>query len=133
MSEGPRVVLVDRRRAPEYLRKAEGFLRGAEAALAASEETSAGALAIHAAISAADAITIHRLGQRSAGQRHMDVLGLLDNLPPHDRGSVVSQLRTLLGEKNAVEYDDKLLPRGDGVEMVALAKRVLARAAAILK
>lgn len=133
MSEGPRVVIVAKRHAPEFLEKARGFLKGAKASLADGEETSAGALAIHAGISAADALTVHFLGQRSAGQRHMDVLGLLERVPPAQRGGVVNQLRTLLSEKNAVEYDQKLLPRGDGGAMVALAERIVARVASSLR
>lgn len=133
MREGPRTVEVPRSQAPAFLEKAEGFLRGAEAALAAGEETSAGALAIHAGISAADALTIRLLGKRSAGQRHLDVLGLLTELPAPGQRPLVSQLRQLLSAKNAVEYDDDLLPRGDGAEMVKLAERIVARARQALR
>jgi hypothetical protein len=87
-------------------------------------------LAIHAAITAGDALTVRYLGVRSASQRHLDVIALIEKIPKEKRGEVTRQLRGLLSEKSEVEYDDQLLPVGRGEEMLKVAERVVERAAA---
>lgn len=60
-----------------YLDKAQEYLDAASSELATGRTIAASSLAVHAGINAADAITGFRLGKRSAGQNHEEVLALL--------------------------------------------------------
>jgi hypothetical protein len=65
---------------------------------------------------------------RSTGARHLDVLALIDRLPTSRKGDLKKHLRDLVSKKNVVEYEDPLLPRGNGAQMVKIATRVVAAA-----
>jgi HEPN domain-containing protein len=118
-------VAVPKLDARDYLAKAEEFQRAASRSLAEGDPNAAGVLAIHAGISAADAITIHFLGLRSAGQRHLDVLGLLSQTAHPRKVAAQRQLQELLGEKKAVEYEGRLVSVSDSNRMVKLASRMV--------
>lgn len=60
-----------------YWRKAKSFYAAMKQAEEAGELNAACLNAIHCAISCADAVTTFYLGERSAGQRHEDVVVLL--------------------------------------------------------
>lgn len=111
--------------AADYLAKAEEFQRGARRLLEAGDRNAAGVLAIHAGITAADAITIHFLGLRSAGQRHLDVLPLIGQTTHPRKTAVQRQLNELLGEKKSVEYEGRLISVGDAEKMVMLSARIV--------
>jgi HEPN domain-containing protein len=116
---------VPKAEAADYLAKAEEFQRGARRLLDAGDRNAAGVLAIHAGIAAADALTIHFLGLRSAGQRHLDVLALLSQTAHPRRAALQRQLNELLGEKKSVEYEGRLLSIGDAEKMVLLSARIV--------
>lgn len=116
---------VPKAEAADYLAKAEEFQRGARRLLDSGDRNAAGVLAIHAGISAADAITIHFLGLRSAGQRHLDVLALLGQTTHPRKANVQRQLNELLGEKKSVEYEGRLISVGDAEKMVLLSSRIV--------
>lgn len=116
---------VPKAEAAHYLAKAEEFQRGARLLLESGDRNAAGVLAIHAGIAAADAITIHLLGLRSAGQRHLDVLALLGQTTHPRKAAVQRQLNELLGEKKSVEYEGRLLSLGDSEEMALLSSRIV--------
>lgn len=117
--------VVPRGEAPDYLRKAAEFQRGAARLLEAGDQNAAGVLAIHAAITAADAITIHFLGLRSAGRRHLDVIGLIADTSHPRKATIQRQLNELLGEKKGLEYEGRLVSVGDSQAMVALSARIV--------
>lgn len=125
MKAPPRAVAVERSRAAAFLAKAEEFLRGAKRSLEAGDRDAAGVLAIHAGISACDALTVGHLGLRSNTQRHLDVLRLLRQVDFAGRAAVERQLRELVSEKREVEYEDRRLQVGDAAKMVELAERVV--------
>ncbi len=115
-------------RAAIYLQKAQQFQRSAEKMIGTGEEEAAGLLAIHAAISACDSLTVKHPGLRSTSPHHLDVLRLIERLPLGGKEEIKKQLRALLSRKNVVEYGDRLLPRGDAGEMVKIAGRLVAAA-----
>jgi len=121
---------VPKSEAADYLAKAEEFQRGAGRLLDSGDRNAAGVLAIHAGITAADAITIHFLGLRSAGQRHLDVLALLAQTTDPRKAAIQRQLNELLGEKRSVEYEGRLISVGDAEKMVLLSSRIVAAAKA---
>ena len=84
-----------------YLTKAEEFLDAAMNELEEGRMIAATSLAIHAAINAADAVTGARLGLRSAGQDHEQVLALLREAGP-DGAQVSKALERLLDRKSVV-------------------------------
>ena len=63
--------------ARHYLGKAEGFLASAKDDLIQGRMIAATSSAVHAAISAGDAVTAVRTGKRSAGDEHSQSLELL--------------------------------------------------------
>lgn len=119
-------------RAPVYLDKAERFLNGAEEALRSGNEDTAALAALHAAISALDAITVARLGLRSTSPNHADVLLLLDRTDVDGKEEIKRQMRPLVSRKNLIEYEDRLLPRGEAKELLKRAKKVVAAAKVVL-
>jgi len=72
------------------------------------------------------------MGLRATGPNHLDVIRLVDRIPSGPHEEFKKQLRTLLSRKNLIEYEDRLLPRGDAPQMVKVAGRVVhaARASA---
>jgi hypothetical protein len=81
-------------------------------------------LAIHAGINAADAVTGMRLGQRSAGQDHDDVLALLRTAGP-DGLTAAMELARILPMKTRAEYEPDAIPKSDAARAVERARRVV--------
>lgn len=125
MTRARQTEAVPKAEAGRYLAKAEEFQRGARRLLEAGDRNAAGVLAIHAGITAADAITIHFLGLRSAGQRHLDVLALVAQTSHPRKAAVQRQMNELLGEKKSVEYEGRLISVGDAEKMVLLSARIV--------
>lgn len=93
-----------------YLKKAEEYYAAMNTELEQSQWNAAVLCAIHSAISAADAVTVFYQGVRHAGEKHEDVVQLLETLEL-DRETMknkIRQLLNLLQVKNAVEYEEKL-------------------------
>ncbi|HEV2249076.1 MAG TPA: HEPN domain-containing protein [Candidatus Limnocylindria bacterium] len=105
----PKAHAVERVKCRTYLSKADQFLAVADAAIADARNDAALLLAIHSAISAADAVTAALGGLRSADPDHLRAADLLESV---SRGSEevhdhATQLRGLLKLKNLVEYEDR--------------------------
>ena len=116
---------VPKAEAARYLAKAEEFQRGAMRLSQAGDRNAAGVLAVHAGITAADAMTIHFLGLHSAGQRHLDVLALIMQTGYPRKAVLQRQLNELLGEKKSVVYEGRLISVGDAAKMVTLSGRIV--------
>jgi HEPN domain-containing protein len=126
-----KTVAVARREAHIYRRKAEQFLEEAHEAVAA-ERYDAGLLnAIHAAISAADAVTVVLAGRRSADPDHQRAADLLEEMGASTPASKerVRQLRALLSRKNAVEYESRRATAREARDSVERATRLFKWAA----
>jgi HEPN domain-containing protein len=105
----PKAHRVERSKARTYLGKADEFLAAAKTALAAEQNDAALLLAIHAGISACDAVTVALGGLRSTDPDHLRAADLLETVARlsdevKDRSD---QLRSLLKLKNLVEYEDR--------------------------
>ena len=133
MAKPRETVDVPRGEANDYLRKAIEFQESAGAALEAGRRNAAGVLAIHAGITAADAMTIFYLGLRSAGRRHLDVLGLIVQTRHPRRETIGRQLSELLGEKKSVEYEGRMIAVGDCERMVKLSARIVESAREVIR
>jgi hypothetical protein len=120
--------------ARRYLAKANEFAESARDERAAGRWTAAGLAAVHAGISAADAVTSLRAGCVSAGDDHMEVVGLLREYAPDDFTKATErQLVGLLSTKAAIEYDDEPLSQARAVTLVDQATRFVEWASAIVR
>jgi HEPN domain-containing protein len=107
--------------------KAEEFLDQARIALAASRFDAAMLNAIHAAISAADAVTVALGQRRSSDPDHQRAVDLLEEVAGRSQGirHRVRQMRMLLARKNAVEYEARRATRKEASDAVERASRIL--------
>jgi HEPN domain-containing protein len=116
---------VRREEAYSYLGKADEFLEAAHRALADGLWDAAGLGAVHAAISAADAVMVFRGGIRSAEQDHRVARDLLEEIVGPEAKPVLRHLSAVLAKKNLVEYEQRRLKEKEAIEMVAHARRFL--------
>ena len=106
---------VDRHMFKNYLKKADEHHKAMEASYEAGLWTACVVNAIHCAINSADALTVFYLGFRHAGDRHHDVLQLLQKLDidKNELRSKSQQLSSLLSVKNVAEYEERLMDSKD--------------------
>jgi len=126
---------VDRSQASAYIAKSDQFLRAAELAAAASEHDAVMLNAIHAAISAADAVTVGLAGIRSSDPDHQRAADLLEEVAGAS-GEVhtqTRQLRQLLSSKNAVEYESRRARAAESAEALKRASRFVAWAKEVVR
>lgn len=107
--------------ARQYAGKADEYLLAARDCLAAGRFIAATSLAVHAGINAADAVSAVRVGARSAGQDHDEVLALLGQAGP-DGADAAKALRRLLPLKTKAEYDPDDIPKGTAERAVTWAE-----------
>ena len=100
-----------------YLKKAGEFCRAMEHSYQVGDWNACVVNAIHCAISSADAVTVFYLGFRHAGEKHHDVLQLLESIDinPKEMHSKNRQLTSLLMIKNRAEYEERLMNKSDAV------------------
>ena len=110
-----------------YLGKADQFLEEARSAVAASRRDAAMLNAIHAAISATDAVTIALAGRRSSDPDHQRSIDFLmevgrgsESIKAHAR-----QLSALLGTKHQVEYESRRATAAEAADALSRAKRIV--------
>lgn len=110
------------------MKKAEGHLAQALEAVAAARWDTAVLLAVHAGISATDAVCIARHGLRSISQAHTDQVRLIRQLFPGDDEvkKASDQLAALLDRKNTVEYEGRLSQAHDAETATKHAERLVA-------
>ena len=117
---------VSRERYATYLKKAQEFMRASESALRTRDWDAAGLNAVHAAISAADALLVYFGGVRSTGDSHHDVAGLLTQHVKDDQlGSKIQTLSKTLSYKNLAAYEDREVTELEGRDAEKLARRFL--------
>ncbi len=130
-AKGPRTKSTTPTQATSYLSKSEEYMVAAERELGERLHIAATSLAIHAAINAADAVCGIRLGKRSGGQNHEEVLGLLSTAGA-DGKEVAKELGRLLPLKTKAEYDPIDVSKTDADRAVERAWRCVAIARRVL-
>lgn len=105
-----------------YAGKAEEYAEVAASEIEAGRFIAATSLAIHAGINAADAVCGARLGQRSAGEDHDQVLMLLRQAGA-DGAKIEKELRRLLPLKTKAEYEPDDIAPGVASNAVERARR----------
>mgnify|MGYP001574936634 FL=1 len=114
---------VDKHKYINYLAKADEFFDIMNESFAKRKFNATVLNAIHCAISSADALTVFYKGIRHAGERHEDVVALLNVLGLPDIQSKNRQLLDLLRIKNSAEYEEKLMTETNALESIKNAER----------
>lgn len=127
MPRAGKTVAVSRGAAKLYLGKAGQFLEEAHSARSESRHDAVMLNAIHAAISAADAVTVALAGRRSADPDHQRAVELLEEVAGGSEaiGAKVRQLSALLGKKNAVEYGSRRATAKEATDALDRARRLV--------
>lgn len=108
-----------------YLQKAEEFLASMELALDAGHWDAGGLAAIHAGISAADAVLSYRGGVRSASQDHRVAADLLVQVLGPVGNDGAKHLRRLVQKKTLVAYEQRRLTQSEALDLAEHARRLL--------
>ena len=114
---------VDKHKYRNYLAKADEFFDIMNESISKRKFNAAVLNAIHCAISSADALTVFYKGVRHAGERHEDVVSLLNTLGLPDMQSKNRQLLDLLRIKNSAEYEEKLMTETNAADSIKNAER----------
>ena len=117
------VKTVPRSDARGAITKAEEFLGAAEVAANAAQWNACGLGAIHAGISAADAVLAAEAGLRSASQDHGFVVRLLEANVPTFSAQQRRHLAGLLQMKNTVAYENRLVTETEARQLLDHARR----------
>lgn len=125
MTARRKTVEAPRSEARLYLAKAKQFSAEASSAMAHSRKDAAMLNAVHAAISATDAVCVALVGRRSADSDHQRAADLLEEIggKSKDLAHSVRQLRMLLAKKNVVEYESRQANAREASEAVKRADR----------
>jgi hypothetical protein len=112
--------------ARHFLAKASQFLASMEDDLAAERWDAAGLAAIHAGISAGDAVLGYRGGVRSAGRDHRAAVDLLQEVVGDAATEPGRHLKRLVDKKNLVEYEQRRLTQTEVLDLAVHARRFVA-------
>ena len=121
--------------ARNFLRKAQEYLAAAEDSLVAGRHTPAAGDAIHAGISAKDAIVTALTGTTSKGKNHATAAGELKQAlgKRPDASAAERALRELLSAKSDVEYGVALVTVTKAEPLVRRAKTLVDLAVQIVR
>ena len=114
---------VDKHKYRNYLVKADEFFDMMNDSFAKRKFNPTVLNAIHCAINSADALTVFYKGVRHAGERHEDVIALLNSLELPDIQSKNRQLLDLLRIKNSAEYEEKLMTEANALDSIKNTER----------
>ncbi len=114
---------VDKHKYKNYLIKADEFFDSMNENFSKRKFNATVLNAIHCAISSADALTVFYKGVRHAGDRHEDVVVLLNTLELSEIKNKNKQLLGLLNIKNSAEYEEKLMIETDALNSIKNTER----------
>ena len=114
--------------ARNHLTKAREFAAAMEDSLAEERWNAAALAAVHAAISAGDAMLAAFVGIRSAEQDHRQIVSLLSDHLGGDGQKMARHVQRVIARKNLVEYEERLIKKSDAARMAAHVRRLLAQA-----
>ena len=114
---------VDKHKYKNYLTKANEFFDMMNESFARRKFNATVLNAIHCAITSADALTVFYKGVRHAGERHEDVVALLNTLGLPEMQNKNRQLLALLHIKNSAEYEEKLMTENNALDSIRNTER----------
>jgi HEPN domain-containing protein len=116
---------VDKSEFRNFLAKAKDFASMMDLSLAEGKWNSAGLQAVHAVISASDAVIVYYGGVRSIELDHREVVGLLHDIIGEEAAAAGRHVSRVIAKKNLIEYEQRSITQTDSREMVEHAKRFL--------
>ena len=116
---------VDKSEYRDFLAKADDFASMLDLALAEGKWNSAGLQAVHAVISASDAVIVYYGGVRSVELDHREVVGLLHDIIGEAAATAGRHVSRVIAKKNLVEYEGRSITQAEAREMTEHAKRFL--------
>jgi len=120
----PRTTSVPKERATVYLRRGENLLLLVEGAEASKNWDGVATVGVQAAIALADAYTIAKLGLRSRGQEHQEVVPLISGVGTKAASELAAQIQTVLNRKNEVEYGDREVSANDARRIAHVVRKI---------
>lgn len=116
---------VDKWRSTDYIKRAGECLDSAQRDFDEEKWNSCVILAIHAAISAADAFCVHMIGKRNASENHRDAVALFLSIDPNDaeirKGA--ARLGSMLKIKTDAEYGERSQTKSEAEHAILDAER----------
>jgi HEPN domain-containing protein len=125
MTKKRRTRAVDKSEFRDFLAKAKEFASMMDISLEAGKWNSAGLQAVHAVISASDAVIVYYGGVRSIELDHREVVGLLHDVIGEAAAMAGRHVSRVIAKKNLIEYERRSITQTDSREMVEHAKRFL--------
>ncbi len=125
MSAAHRTRSVSPQASANYLKKAQEFAAAMESALQEERWNAAALAAVHAAISAGDALLAAFAGIRSAEQDHRHIVTLLPDHLGKDGEQASKHIRRVITLKNLVEYEERLIRAAEAAQMATHVRRLM--------
>jgi hypothetical protein len=133
MAAARRVRSVSAQAASNHLKKAQEFAAAMETALEEKHWNAAALAAVHAAISAGDAMLAAFVGVRSAEQDHRHIVTLLADHLGKDGQQASRHVQRVIARKNLVEYEERLIRQADANQMAGHVHRLMALASRLVR
>ena len=117
---------IDKAQYQNYWKKAVELREASRHCMVSRKWNAAAFNAIHASISANDALLVFFHGLRSRGPKHDDAVKLLSLYIKHEKtSSNAAHLKKLLTLKNVVEYESRLFTQGEAQKITRHAERFM--------
>jgi len=116
----------------DFLAKAKDFATLLDIAITERAWNSAGLLAVHAVISASDAVLVYYGGVRSIEFDHREVVGLLHESIGDAAKTAGRHVSRVVAKKDLIENEGKSITQTDALDMAERAKQFLEWAIKIL-
>lgn len=111
--------------AGNYLKKAQEFTAAMETSLGEKRWNAAALAAVHAAISAGDALLAAFVGIRSSEQDHRQIVTLLADHLGKEGQQASKHVQRVIARKNLVEYEERLIRKTDANQMATHVRRLM--------
>lgn len=121
-----RTEVVPKGRYAVYWDRSKEFAGQMNRAAAERAWNSVGLLGVHSVISACDALTVQRTGQRWSGQDPAGIVGMVGVLHLHETDHATRQISHVLEAKNRVEYESRGFTQREAEDVRRSVERVLA-------
>ena len=125
MAAARRTRSVSPQAAINYLKKAQEFAAAMATALEGKHWNAAALAAVHAAISAGDAMLAAFVGIRSSEQDHRQIVTLLADHLGKDGQQASMHVQRVIALKNLVEYEERLIRQTEANQMATHVRRLM--------
>lgn len=111
-----RTKFVSREKYVNFVEKAEDFYEAMIDAAQRGNNDACASAAVHCAICYSDALTVQKLGKKSAAQNHIEAVILLKETKTSDdseKNRICEKLAEVLTLKTAAEYEDRKISKAE--------------------